>query len=677
MTILEICLGNVNRHSVVVSENLRAPELRAQSLEIPPKAEALVAFSSPLADLRGRRISSSCRSEAHRFLPKQAQKRRASSCPLKAKDSSRRVVSSSQAQRFLPSASSNSRSRELVEAHNQLICAKIHPLGSLASGRRLQVEIRVPNKFTGRYGSGLSNPVLLKPPDGKEWKVHLKTHDNEVWFQQGCKEFVGFYSLDEGHLILFKYEGTSRFDVHLFDMSQLEIDYPSSSNKNNLKDDTVETSDKMPPNPKARHKTLLPSFGPDKKMRSLPKSHVVSETNHGQYQGTEFQKSTNAVELKFPMKEPEDDIGVRISSTCLNSEHRRKRALTTLEKIRAINSPSSFKSEYPFFMVIMQPAYVRHKCHLVMATKLAKTHLEKKHGIVQLEARDGRTWPVKYTIPTIKDGWEKFVMENGLKVGQVCIFEMISRMFKVRIFGDQDEGKSRKRIYNLAEDLKVKKEQISRTTMETLSEDQTFVIENVFEHHPDKAAKMGAGIDYVMEYRPAQVMSKDSSSSNSPRRWSPESNQTLPSPWSSRSSTELVSRASGVMPVRNEGVVNCLGMPADNLLGADQCEVQTPSFIADTSSLSRDKVETSVNLFGKGSPHHKNVVGLCEGDVQDRGPMMVKGNSPSDVDKGLNVDTTPFFEAIPRGDNKNHNLGLSPISEVSFTLRNIHLKRPL
>ncbi|KAK4253178.1 hypothetical protein QN277_010776 [Acacia crassicarpa] len=33
------------------------------------------------------------------------------------------------------------------------------------------------------------------------------------------------------------------------------------------------------------------------------------------------------------------------------------------------------------------------------------------------------------------------------------------------------------------------------------AEDQTFVIENVFEHHPDKAAKMGAGIDYVMVSR--------------------------------------------------------------------------------------------------------------------------------------------------------------------------------
>ncbi|KAI9121840.1 hypothetical protein K1719_007230 [Acacia pycnantha] len=339
-------------------------------------------------------------------------------------------------------------------------------------------SIRIPNKFTGRYGSGLSNPVSLKPPDGKEWKVHLKTHDNEVWFQEGWKEFACFYSLDEGHLILFKYEGTSQFDVHLFDMSALEIDYPSSSNKNNLIDDTVEILDEMPPNRKARHKTLLPPSRPDKKMRSLLMSHVVSETNHDQCQGTEFQKSTNAIKLKFPKKEPEEDTRVRISSTCLNSEHRRKRALTTVEKTRAINSSSSFKSKYPFFMVIMQPSYVRHKCYLVMPTKFAKTHLEKERGVVQLEARDGRTWPVKYKIPTIKDGWEKFVMENGLKVGQVCIFEMIGRVFKVHIFGDHEEVKSRKRIYNPAENLKVKKEQISSMQQTFLEKASSFKSEN-------------------------------------------------------------------------------------------------------------------------------------------------------------------------------------------------------
>ncbi|XP_054800416.1 B3 domain-containing transcription factor VRN1-like [Prosopis cineraria] len=237
---------------------------------------------------------------------------------------------------------------------------------------------RNPNKFTGRYGSCLSSPVFLKPPDGKEWKVHWTKHDNEVWFQDDWMEFASLFSLDEGHLVLFKYEGTCQFDVLIFNNCALEIDYLSSS-KNNLSDDTVEALDDMPANRKAVRKTPLSSSRPCKKMRSLQNLPVAFKTNPGQCQGTEFQKSTNA-ELKLCKQEPEGG-----------------------------------------------------------ANKFAERHLKKDCGVVQLEALDGRTWPARYKIPRIEDGWEKFVMKNDLKW-------------------------VKKRTCNLAEDLKAipfKKEQIS------------------------------------------------------------------------------------------------------------------------------------------------------------------------------------------------------------------------
>lgn len=339
-------------------------------------------------------------------------------------------------------------------------------------------SIRIPNKFTGRYGSGLSNPVFLKPPDGKEWKMHQTKHDNEIWFQEGWKEFASFYSLDEGHLVLFKYEGTCQFDVHIFDKSALEIDYPSSS-KNNLSDDTLEILDEMPPNQKATHKTPLSSSRPCKKMRSLQNLPVAFKTNPGQCQGTEFQKSTNA-ELKLCKQEPEDDgeSGIFTKSTaCLNSEQRRKKATTTVEKIRALISASSFKSENPFFKVVMQPSHVSGKCYLVMPIKFAKRHLKKECGVVQLEVLDGRTWPARYKIPIIGVGWEKFVMDNGLNVGHVCVFEMIGRTFKVHIFRDDEEG-------NLNV-IPFKDEQISSLQQTPLEEASSFKSE-----HPHFMVKM-------------------------------------------------------------------------------------------------------------------------------------------------------------------------------------------
>lgn len=86
----------------------------------------------------------------------------------------------------------------------------------------------MPNKFTSRYGFGLSNPVCLRTPDLNEWKVHWIEEDAEICLEKGWKEFVENYSLHHGHFVLFKYGGTSQIDVLIFDQSALEIDYSFS-----------------------------------------------------------------------------------------------------------------------------------------------------------------------------------------------------------------------------------------------------------------------------------------------------------------------------------------------------------------------------------------------------------------------------------------------------------------
>ncbi|TKY66241.1 B3 domain-containing protein [Spatholobus suberectus] len=85
----------------------------------------------------------------------------------------------------------------------------------------------IPNKFVEKYGEGLPNTLFLKPPNGAaEWKLSLEKRDGKVWFQKGWKEFAEHHSLVHGHLLLFRYQKTSHFQVHIFDSSALEIDYP-------------------------------------------------------------------------------------------------------------------------------------------------------------------------------------------------------------------------------------------------------------------------------------------------------------------------------------------------------------------------------------------------------------------------------------------------------------------
>jgi hypothetical protein len=84
----------------------------------------------------------------------------------------------------------------------------------------------IPRKFVEKYGKVLSNTIYLKTPNGAKWKLNLVNSDGKIFFEKGWKEFAEYHSLAHGHLVLFRYEKTSLFEVHIFDKSALEINYP-------------------------------------------------------------------------------------------------------------------------------------------------------------------------------------------------------------------------------------------------------------------------------------------------------------------------------------------------------------------------------------------------------------------------------------------------------------------
>lgn len=101
-------------------------------------------------------------------------------------------------------------------------------------------------KLRNEIGYHLSNPLLLKDPNGKEWKIIWTKHDGDIWFQKGWKEFAKYYSLADGYFVTFKREKeTCRFGVKIYDLSQMEIKYPvhgSQGEQHNLNQISEETS---------------------------------------------------------------------------------------------------------------------------------------------------------------------------------------------------------------------------------------------------------------------------------------------------------------------------------------------------------------------------------------------------------------------------------------------------
>jgi len=83
----------------------------------------------------------------------------------------------------------------------------------------------MPRKFVEKYGKGLPKGISLKTPNGAKWKLNLLKSDGKIWFEKGWKEFAEHHSLGHGHLLLFRYEKTSKFEVQIFGKSALEINY--------------------------------------------------------------------------------------------------------------------------------------------------------------------------------------------------------------------------------------------------------------------------------------------------------------------------------------------------------------------------------------------------------------------------------------------------------------------
>lgn len=64
----------------------------------------------------------------------------------------------------------------------------------------------------------------------------------------------------------------------------------------------------------------------------------------------------------------------------------------------------------------------------------------QRNGSSIILQHSGRSWPVKFCVndkqpPRFTSGWGDFVKDNAIKLGEVCVFELIeSNVMKVSIF---------------------------------------------------------------------------------------------------------------------------------------------------------------------------------------------------------------------------------------------------
>nr|POE61576.1 b3 domain-containing transcription factor vrn1 [Quercus suber] len=295
-------------------------------------------------------------------------------------------------------------------------------------------------------------------PNGTKWKVKMTKRDGEVWFQNGWCEFASCHALTLGHLLVFRYEGNSHFYVLIFDATATEIEYPFDDQHQVRRMEDIERDDidnsleivgVFMPSRKTREKSPLPCPLPQKRAKTNPRSSVLQagDTHFRpeltKSKGSVLEKSKMNAGVSFTMRESKAEECSGATKRCPKSEAI-ERTLSASEKDRALQRVRAFESKNPFFMVVMQPSYVYPGISLSISSSFAKKYMRKMSGeFVILRSFNGGTWSVKFsffkaqTNAKFRQGWKKFARDNNLKVGDVCIFELINGVevaFKVSIF---------------------------------------------------------------------------------------------------------------------------------------------------------------------------------------------------------------------------------------------------
>ncbi|AES73017.1 plant-specific B3-DNA-binding domain protein [Medicago truncatula] len=278
-------------------------------------------------------------------------------------------------------------------------------------------KLMMPRKFVEKYGECLPKTICVKTPNGVNWKLNLVKSDGKIWFQKGWKEFAEYHSLAHGHLLLFKYERTSLFHVHIFDKSALEINYP-----------LTRVEDKRVFNCQGKK----PSNNED--CRASQKRKTNSSFEIG---------SSSCVNVRKFQKAAVHHI---------DRKGKGKPVIVDADKVTTLERAKSFKTCNPSFVVVMGASYVEHHFLLTIPSMFGKRHfdLNKKRGDIHFQLSNGRVWPAKYRIRMshtglrfeLSSGWKTFAKDNNLKVGDACNFELIlstNMTFQVHIFRETDK----------------------------------------------------------------------------------------------------------------------------------------------------------------------------------------------------------------------------------------------
>ncbi|KAJ7970639.1 B3 domain-containing protein [Quillaja saponaria] len=341
---------------------------------------------------------------------------------------------------------------------------------SCSSSERLKIPVSFIRHMEGRtFGS-----VMLTGPSNNTWHVHLNQQNNNLFFQDGWTLFVSDHFIQCGDFLVFRYEGELCFSVQVFDRTACKkeaafhsICSQDPSNFHCIKglEKSVEHS----------YSDIVVEIVPKKMTVSSSQVHVQSNVNHQELQVGSIDKELTQKEGVMVVQEkemspketggyrgPASDVSVPPQKEHCNQHQgnvdfeniifdsiacQKPIPLSTYSvcKMERISSggneleaaePHSLSN--PHFMATISASNVtRKKPYMNIPVAFVRSNNLGYKSSLTLRDPLGRLWPVKLKVrsraygsvsvihrTTMTGGWAKFYASNGLKLGDLCLFQL-------------------------------------------------------------------------------------------------------------------------------------------------------------------------------------------------------------------------------------------------------------
>ncbi|KAL6130443.1 hypothetical protein ACLB2K_068822 [Fragaria x ananassa] len=276
-------------------------------------------------------------------------------------------------------------------------------------------KLNLPTKFVKKFRKELSDVATMSIPTGHVWPVGLERVNKRVW---NCTEIS--YPCQE-----------QSSDLHPVVLHQEDI----------RNDDVSDTLDAIPSLSHASRSVKGKRKCVDE--RVVEKRHVLhsgssnkciqrgatSKENMG-YQSDDATRRKKTIYV-----DQGDTIDSSIVTKSAPASLKKNRMASSLELTKqnddqkVIQATSMFKPKNPFFSIILQP-YNFTKCYLHMPTEFAEKYLSGCSEVIKLQGSHGKQWDVRFastnpSLPITCRGCIKFLTDNNLAEGDVCLFELM------------------------------------------------------------------------------------------------------------------------------------------------------------------------------------------------------------------------------------------------------------